>query len=611
MSFNPDTVKYRVYYDGITGWEGHDWLGGSIQYSTDFLYTGYSDSFIDLGTVKLIDISGDFDSVIHGLHSDRASAVFYPLVIWDNGVQLGIGVYEVERTIDDMTKWCINVEGVIKYNNVYYYEPSLEPGYSYFTGLLNLTAGPVNGWYATNLAITYGIKCYYVTDYMSGQGKTIEGETQPSYFSICALPPFINYDYLSSFQSFASIGSNQLKRLAQMDGYNTDLLENPQYFYWGYGSINGPLLGGGPIFQTNDIPAFISGIEGLGGQLDNTPMPTREGSDPSQEEDPSGPGGGDGTQDPSSDPIDFPALPTGGALASGAITAFKVTPAIMAAVFQKLWDTSIFDISTFQKLTDSPLDNLISLQCVPIAVTEGNTANIMLGNFNTTQAAHKVTQEYYTIDCGSLTIDRYWGSALDQDPYTKVQIFLPFIGIKDLDTDDVMGKTIHVKYNYSIFDGNMTAQIKCGNAVLYKYPGNVRETIPVTARVNDALQRIATSAASLPVAAIGGAAGVASLAISTAVNVAMAKTHTTRSGELQGSTGLLDDFVPYLIIHRPIQSLAENFRNYKGYPSNITSVLSGLTGYTEVEYIHLTGINGATDTELAEIENLLKNGVII
>ena len=106
-----------------------------------------------------------------------------------------------------------------------------------------------------------------------------------------------------------------------------------------------------------------------------------------------------------------------------------------------------------------------------------------------------------------------------------------------------------------------------------------------------------------------GIAGAA--AISTAVNVAMAKTHVSRSGSMNGSVGLLDDFTPYLILHRPKQSLAADFKSFKGYPSNITAILSSLSGYTEVEYIHLTGINGATDTELTEIENLLKNGVII
>ena len=91
----------------------------------------------------------------------------------------------------------------------------------------------------------------------------------------------------------------------------------------------------------------------------------------------------------------------------------------------------------------------------------------------------------------------------------------------------------------------------------------------------------------------------------------MSKVNIQRSGDISGSTGLLDDFVPYLIIHRPVQSLAKDFKNFKGYPSNITAKLSTLTGYTEVEYVHLQNITGATDAELVMIERLLKSGVII
>ena len=54
---------------------------------------------------------------------------------------------------------------------------------------------------------------------------------------------------------------------------------------------------------------------------------------PPQDYDPSGPGGGGGNYDPTSDPIDFPGLPSGGALSSGSIKAFGVSQGIMAAVF--------------------------------------------------------------------------------------------------------------------------------------------------------------------------------------------------------------------------------------------------------------------------------------
>jgi hypothetical protein len=56
--------------------------------------------------------------------------------------------------------------------------------------------------------------------------------------------------------------------------------------------------------------------------------------------------------------------------------------------------------------------------------------------------------------------------------------------------------------------------------------------------------------------------------------------------------------------------MPKNFKQIKGYQSNITAVLSSLSGYTEVDFIHLENVK-ATDTELEEIETLLKEGVII
>ena len=168
-----------------------------------------------------------------------------------------------------------------------------------------------------------------------------------------------------------------------------------------------------------------------------------------------------------------------------------------------------------------------------------------------------------------------------------------------------------MKYNYDILTGNFVAMLKCGQSVLYRYPGNIKEGIPVSARTAEALEQLVKGSLSTAAKAPGNGTAAAMTGISTAVNVAMSKTHVARSGEISGPAALLDEFVPYLIIHRPKQSLASSFKTQKGYPSNITAVLGTCSGYTEVEYIHLTGIDGATDTELNEIEDLLKKGVII
>lgn len=333
---------------------------------------------------------------------------------------------------------------------------------------------------------------------------------------------------------------------------------------------------------------------------------------PAGDDDTSGPGGGGGDYDPTSDPIDFPSLPSGGAFASGAIKAFKVTEGTILNIFTRLWDAALFDLDNFQKLLESPIDAIISLQAVPISPTVANDELIKLGGYNTTEYGKRIPSQYMTVDCGSINVTEFWGSALDYAPYTNIEIYLPFIGIKALKTEDCMRKTLQLKYNIDISTGALVANIKCGQSVLYKFNGSFMNQIPVTARVYDALEQLVKGAAQVGTAAImGSAPGAVAAAISTAVNVALSKAQVTRAGDLSGIPGVLDDFVPYLIIHRPAQSLANNFKGFKGYPSNITATLGSLNGYTEVEYIHLTGIDGATDTELAEIENLLKNGVII
>ena len=66
---------------------------------------------------------------------------------------------------------------------------------------------------------------------------------------------------------------------------------------------------------------------------------------------------------------------------------------------------------------------------------------------------------------------------------------------------------------------------------------------------------------------------------------------------------------PYLILTRPRQAHPANQNHYTGYPSFITENLSELSGYTEIEQIHLENVQ-ATDSELNEIVSLLESGVI-
>ena len=215
------------------------------------------------------------------------------------------------------------------------------------------------------------------------------------------------------------------------------------------------------------------------------------------------------------------------------------------------------------------------------------------------------------IDAGSITVKEFWGSALDYAPYTQVEIFIPFVGFRNLQIEDIQGLTLSMKYHVDVLTGDCVAYLKCGQSVLYSWTGNCLAHIPCTANSSDLLAKNISAVGAVGLGlATGNPASTAAGAMAGAVNTATAKNHVQRSGDVAGSPGLMSEFTPYLVFHRPKQSLAKNYNQFKGYPANITYKLSTLQGYTEVEHVHLTGIK-ATDTELQEIEDLLKSGVII
>lgn len=343
--------------------------------------------------------------------------------------------------------------------------------------------------------------------------------------------------------------------------------------------------------------------------------------DPAGSDDTSKPGGGGGNYDDTSDPVDFPALPQGGALECGAVVAHRVSNQTLLAIVDKLWDDGLFDIGNmWQKAIQDPMDAIVSLHALPVSPTVDGQTPIWIGNYDTELSSPEITSQYVAVDCGSINIKEFWGSALDYSPYTKFEIYLPFIGVKELRIEDVMNNTIQVKYHVDCFTGDCVAFIKCGISVLYHYTGNCKMPIPLRSTSSDLIGRLLMFAGSVATGvgiAAGGGLTVGATAsgmgagLNGAANVVSTKINVSRSGALDGNAGLLDDFIPYVIIHRPVQSLARDYNKFKGYPSNITSVLGNLSGYTEVEHIHLKGIPNATSEEMEEIVSLLKQGIII
>lgn len=294
------------------------------------------------------------------------------------------------------------------------------------------------------------------------------------------------------------------------------------------------------------------------------------------------------------------------------VTTYRLDKTEIKSLGGAMWSNNLID--GIKNLFSNPLESIISLYMLPFDNYTGGKVDIKLGTYNTGVKGYLVGDQYKEIPCGSISIPEKWGGALDYE--TRIQLYLPFIGTKELDTAEVMGSTISIKYVVDTFTGTCVAYINVNkaplNSILYQYTGNCAYSFPLTqANYNTFYSSLLSATATIATEVATGGASTPML-VSAGASVAMsAKPHINHSGNLAGNAGYMGIKKPYIILSRPIQALPADFGKYKGYQSHITKKLSECNGYTEVEYIHLDGINRATSAELAQIESLLKGGVII
>lgn len=411
-----------------------------------------------------------------------------------------------------------------------------------------------------------------------------------------------NGGVLTRGQFAATVGNDEAFSISYAVGLYGDTQECGITFFTGF--KNG--IHKGRIQFTYDI--VPNAIENLRFYKDATPVYIT--NDPYGDGGESGTGGGTGSFDGTGDDISIPGLPTLSAVDTGFITLFNPTLAQMQNLASYMW-SDLFDVNTWKKIFADPMDAVLGLSIVPVSVPNGPIKEVKVGNISTGVSMTTASSQYVEVDCGTLNVNEYWGAYLDYDPYTKAEIYLPYIGIHPLSTDDIMNKDVHVVYHVDILSGACCAYVKCGGSVLYSFVGQCASSIPITGDnwtnvINGAIS-IAGSIGSM--VATGGATAPMSVGQIASTSVNTMKPSVEKSGSMGGTGGMLAVQTPYLILTRPRQALPRDQNTFMGYPAFITERLEDLTGYTEIDSIHLENVP-ATESELSEIEDLLKGGVI-
>lgn len=122
---------------------------------------------------------------------------------------------------------------------------------------------------------------------------------------------------------------------------------------------------------------------------------------------------------------------------------------------------------------------ILSLKRFYCDIPTSTTGNIILAKIDTGVSCNMVSDFTTTIDCGSVTVSGE-NSNINDYTNTDISIMLPFIGLSTLQSDDVIGHTISIKYDISLITGDAVCTITDtdNSCVISTYNCSVCEDIP-------------------------------------------------------------------------------------------------------------------------------------
>lgn len=536
-------------------------------------------------------------------------------------------------------------------------------------------------YYKQTLAIIGTYEAFQEVNHMdTHEGNTYNLKYIPCYIGVTAI---YRREYATPYSQPVSTPITDVPTISL--SFNIRLsgpmeIENTTYFYdKGYFCLstytynNKTYLGAAFYIENqrkgwDDQTAIRNAAASMCGIGDNTMLrlfgidtPEEEDDPNEDDDDPDNPGGGseegggeNGDHDKRQDPIPYPDDPPIGGASAGFITCYRLARYQIQTFAKKMFSADI--MKALKDFFADPLDMICGIMIVPFSPEVTFRARPVIRMISplpdiTWDYYYPVIEDQYQdIDCGSLNMGQFYDSCFDYNPYTRYMIYLPYIGYRDLDPDEITGKDIHVKYKVDCLTGDCVAflmrtatSLPDGNdveQVFAQFSGNCGVRVAFGRQSFDsAVQASIDLATGLALGAIrGGGSILSGLAVglagsgsemesdtiaqgqisqgvgaaSSAVsmpNVAAMKTCFPKSGVSGGNAGFMSIQKPHIVKIVPRQSRPDNFRQLKGYPSNMPGpISSGYAGYIEIETAELSGI-ACTEPEKNEIAGMLKGGV--
>lgn len=319
------------------------------------------------------------------------------------------------------------------------------------------------------------------------------------------------------------------------------------------------------------------------------------------------------------DNITLPSLPAIAMSNTGA-SLYNLTPVQMQDFTKWLWTSDWQE--NIKKIRTDPMQNIIGISLLDIPLVNISESTIHVGNLDTNITGSVVTNTFVELDCGTITLNEYYGTFADYEPFCATTLYLPKVGFIQIPADACVNNNIHVVYHIELSSGEGLCYVLLQSArdnveyIWNTYTCHVTSNITLSAQDHTqqllALGNAIVNTSAATAGSIINPASSASAfntALSSCIDVATTKNPTQTKGNIGNMSAIMCYKKPYLLINRTNLAKPSSFQENNGYLINYTAKIQGHTGFLKTRDYHCEF--NAPYNHRAEIERLLDTGVII
>lgn len=287
---------------------------------------------------------------------------------------------------------------------------------------------------------------------------------------------------------------------------------------------------------------------------------------------------------------------------NGLTTTYALTSTNADTLGAFIWNNSNNWFDNLLKVQSDALSNIVSCKLLPFSLS-GTGKLIKIGNIDTQVTALEIDSQVIRKSGGSLKLNRYFNNFLDYAPYTKISLFLPFIGFSQIE-NEYLYDGVSIEYLFDIITGEMLVLLKSNGKTFRTINGSFGIDIPFSstnkAQIEGSfLSKIAKDV--IDVNPIG--------LLDTYTDIATSRFKTSNSSSPSSVCAYSAPLQCFVTVDRPILNKPSSYNHDVGQKCVGSYYLRNLKGYTEVENIELNC--PCTDSEKNEILSLLRSGVYL